>query len=183
MKVLDDLVFSSRKEMKPFPHNIGFLFPNSSIVPKEKENLLVFLREPDSKEIQNCLSKRIPIVFETNSLKESFSALKWHAVKVLYVNPIKKQPLVDVAWMNVARQTGKSVVFSWIDFKKMVSHKNVKALERMRFFSRLLEKYKVPAGIASFSFSEKEEKGSTEELDSLAGYLGIKKLEIVVSEW
>jgi RNase P/RNase MRP subunit p30 len=175
MSTFNDLVFSSDS------NDSGVLHSSCSDIQKGKPNHFVFLSKPNQKEIQNCLSKKIPIVLEANSLKESFSALKWHAVKVLYVNPIKKQPLIDVAWMNVARQTGKSVVFCWNDFRRMVSHQNVKAIERMRFWSRLLEKYKVPVGIASFA--EKEESVSKEELDSLAGYFGIKKLEIVISEW
>ncbi len=175
-----DLVYPSAVSSQANP--VGVLFSsleeskNYSFIQHQK---IVFLSSFDPAEIQRCASDKIPVLLHIHSLQSAFDVLKLNGVKMVLVTSEKNKPIIDFGWMQKAKEEGKSVVFSFAHFQNAFQKSDVYAIQEYRKLSKLLEKSRVPFGIASFAQSKNEGLNKREK-SALAGYLGVKSFSL---EW
>lgn len=136
---------------------------------------IVFIPHTDRTEIQRAASNKIACMVSVSSLQNAFDLVKQSGVSFVHVN-MNGPPLIDYAWMSLAKENNIGVVFSLIDLQSAFYGKNVSALQEFRKAARLLEKARVRLYIGSFA-KEGFDVLSKTETHALLKYLGTKNPE------
>lgn len=178
LQSVSDLVFPSGVvgETKP----LGILYTSAAEAQKDQfiqHQKFVFLTQTNRDEIQRCASLRIPVILQLHNLQSSFDVFKMGSVKIVFIALRGNTPIIDFGWMGKAFEERKSAVFSLQELQRAFSQKDFTTLQEYRKIAQLLQKSRIPFGLASFA---QDEKARLSEEDSLAwaGYLGVEKLRV-----
>ncbi|MEK6902595.1 MAG: hypothetical protein AABX02_03340 [archaeon] len=175
-KGIRDFVYSSA--VAGHTEKLGVIY--SSVADAQKDTFIqhqkiVFLPNTDRTEIQRAASNKIACMISISSLQNAFDLVKQSGVTYVHVN-MNGPPLIDFAWMSLAKENKIGVVFSLADIQLAFYGKNVNALQEFRKAARLLEKAHVSLYIASLA-KESFEVLSKTESHALLKYLGTKNPE------
>lgn len=178
LQSVSDVVYPSgvTGEVKP----LGVVY--SSLNDAQKDQFIqhqkfVFLTQTNRDEIQRCASLKVPVILQLHNLQSSFDVFKMPSVKIIFVALSGNTPIIDFGWMGKAFEERKSVVFSLRELQRAFSQKDFTTLQEYRKMAQLLQKSKIPLGLASFAQDENA-RLSEEDLQAWAGYLGVEKLSV-----
>lgn len=178
LQTVQDVVFPSGVVGETNP--LGVIYSNAGELQKDQfvqHQKMVFLTQTDRIEIQRCASNKIPVILQLHNLQSSFDVFKMPAVKIVFVSLRGNIPIIDFGWMGKAYEEKKSVVFSLPDLQRAFTQKDSPALQEYRKIAQLLQKSKIPLGIASFAHVESE-RLSEEDKAAWAGYLSVSALSV-----
>ncbi len=178
LQSVSDLVFPSGAAGET--NSLGILYASSSEAQKDNfinHQKMVFLAQTNREEIQRCASNKIPVILQLHNLQSSFDVFKMPGVKIVFVALRGSQPIIDFGWMGKAFEERKSVLFSLPELQCAFVQKDSSALQEYRKLSQLLQKSKIPLGVASFAADENE-RLSAEDKTAWAGYLGVSALSV-----
>ncbi len=173
-----DVVYPSGAAGEANP--LGILYTSAAEAQKDnfvQHQKMVFLTQTNREEIQRCASQKIPVILQLHNLQSSFDVFKMGAVKIIFVAPRGNAPIIDFGWMGKAFEERKSVVFSLKELQRAFMSKDSSSLQEYRKLAQLLQKSKIPLGVASFA-SHENERLSNEDNAAWAGYLGVPALSV-----
>lgn len=159
---------------------LGILYPSAAEAQKDnfiQHQKMVFLTQINREEIQRCASLKIPVILQLHNLQSSFDVFKLPVVKIIFVAPRGNVPIIDFGWMGKAYEERKSVVFSLQELQRAFMSKDSSSLQEYRKLAQLLQKSKIPLGVASFATNENE-RLSNEDKAAWAGYLGVSSASV-----